>query len=96
MRWIRIKNIIGYFKGYGRCLRCKDSWYWKEHQIINYSINSGMFPICKECFDKISSSEILYYCIILMNDIQHLSKSIINKRIYKLQKSIKEIKNDKN
>ena len=43
------KNKIGDWKGYGKCMRCKDSWYWKQADIGTCEI--GMFPICDECWE---------------------------------------------
>lgn len=54
---------------------CGDRWNWKEEMQIPYTgrienpgeCSSFMFPLCKECFEKLSEGEILYYCKQLLN-----------------------------
>ena len=59
-RWLR--NTIGTSLGYGRCMRCGDSWWYKKTGHVSYSDNRGMFPVCQECQDSISKYELYDYC----------------------------------
>lgn len=75
---MKIKNFIGRFKGYSGCSHCGGTWNWKENKTIPYrekisSIStadtySGMFPVCKECFERLSEDKILQYCKLLLDD----------------------------
>ena len=70
-----IKNWLGKLKGYSGCLRCGDTWNWKQHRDIPYAVSKmreyadgspyysgGMFPLCKECYDEISPPQRYAYC----------------------------------
>ena len=61
------KNQYGRSKGYGGCSHCKDTWDWKESFSIPFTETSSMFPLCKECFEKLSINEINYYIKQLVN-----------------------------
>ena len=61
----RLKNEIGRMNGYGCCMSCRDSWSWKEEKRIPYRHGAGMFPICAECFERLSYCEIERYIDIL-------------------------------
>ncbi|MCX6764833.1 MAG: hypothetical protein NTU58_04010 [Candidatus Nealsonbacteria bacterium] len=37
----KIKNWIGGLKGFGTCPNCRDSWWWKEIDGIEYSATGG-------------------------------------------------------
>jgi len=50
-RWLR--NLIGRSRGYGFCLRCKDSWAWKKYHVTAYSDLHGCFPLCQECWQAL-------------------------------------------
>lgn len=52
-----IKNFIGNSKGFGTCLKCKDSWYWKKYHVTYFVEGRGMFPLCEECYQKITPEE---------------------------------------
>ena len=63
-----IRNAVDSARGFSGCHHCGDSWAWKESQIIMYSgvdgnFSQGMFPLCRECFDKLSDEEIVDYCL---------------------------------
>ncbi len=56
----RIKNWLGAV--YGGCHRCRDRWNWKEPQYVDYyeyedGGTSGMFPLCKECYNQLTPKE---------------------------------------
>ena len=57
-----VKNANGYARGYGGCLRCGDRWNWKSHHVIPYGGGAGMFPLCEECYNKLSPEERYRYC----------------------------------
>ncbi len=61
-----IKNKQGYLSGYGNCQECGDTWNWKKIQNINYEDTSGMFPLCIECFKRLSLKKIEEHRIALM------------------------------
>ena len=56
-----IKNFIGFVKGVGGCLRCKDRWNWKSIHVTNYSASRGCFPLCGPCWRAASPDEIKRY-----------------------------------
>lgn len=73
---MKIRTIIGRFFGYGGCSICHNTWNWKKEQSIPYSkkitaknstdLVSCMFPLCKECFDKVPEEKIVRYSELLM------------------------------
>ena len=71
----KIKNITGEANGYGNCILCKDRWNWKEPQRIKM-INRQMFPLCKECFNKLSERQISMWCVILMERWEYNNEEI--------------------
>ena len=52
--------------GYGGCLLCKDKWNWKKPHYIQYSTHEGMFPLCEECYNKLTPTERLFYCKLMI------------------------------
>lgn len=58
----RLKNWWGHRKGFGKCLRCEDSWWWKPKHVTTYIehqptaenapgiTGAGCFPLCEECW----------------------------------------------
>ncbi|GAI30731.1 unnamed protein product, partial [marine sediment metagenome] len=50
-----VKIIIGKALGYLGCSHCHMTWNYVEGKSIKYSEHSGMFPLCEECFDKLTS-----------------------------------------
>ena len=50
------------------CLHCGDTWNWKESKSIQYSDTNGMFPLGKECFDKMTYPYVLWYHLKLFDD----------------------------
>lgn len=46
---------------YGGCSHCGDKWNWKESKSVYYDETSGMFPLCRECFDKMTYDYVLWY-----------------------------------
>lgn len=94
MKWF--KNWKGSLNGYGRCLCCDDSWYWKKTCSIGYEKGSSMFPICQECFGWLDESQILEWCKVLMGKwLSTGNLEIIDKHeiwIKNIKKSIKEQK----
>ena len=63
-----IKNAVGHSKGYSGCLCCGDKWNWKPKHIIPYGNAAGMFPLCDECYDRLSPEERYHYCQELWRD----------------------------
>jgi len=67
LKWWRVllrslKNKVGDIRGYGNCAHCGDSWMFKEYIDLSCSEDQRIFPICKECFNKLSDEEVLGYC----------------------------------
>lgn len=57
-------NLWGNLSGYSDCLRCKDTWNWKEAHSTKYSFTNGCFPLCQECWEILRPHErLLYYKI---------------------------------
>lgn len=54
----RAKIAIGRALGFGGCYHCGMTWNHVEGKTIYYSEGGGMFPLCEECFDKLSPEEI--------------------------------------
>lgn len=63
------KNIRGKAKGISGCARCGDNWDWKKEHQIPYQhdakgrVQGLMFPVCEECYQKISPEERMEYCV---------------------------------
>lgn len=55
-KWAKI--AIGRALGYSGCYHCGMTWNYVEGKTIYYSEGSGMFPLCEECFDRLSPEEI--------------------------------------
>lgn len=64
----KIKSVISKLEGYGSCAHCGLSWNVVDGVYVSYNVKlpkhsgSGMFPICEDCFNKLSVYEILNYC----------------------------------
>lgn len=54
----RIRNLIGWLKGYNGCMHCGDKWNWKVEYPL-HCIRSKGFPLCRECFAKLDAKTIL-------------------------------------
>lgn len=65
MKYRLIRNIIGNIKGYGHCLNCGDTWDYKKEMAIPYDDSNYMFPLCEECFTKLSPESIIEFCHLL-------------------------------
>lgn len=46
--WTR--NLLGRLLGQGGCLRCGDTWDWKEAHTTEFGRSEGCFPLCEECW----------------------------------------------
>lgn len=62
------RNWIGRAKGYSGCYHCGDTWNWKAKYFIPYRDGAQMFPLCRECFEKLDAKTIIDYCMELMED----------------------------
>ncbi len=59
----KYNNIVGNTGGYSGCAHCGDTWNWKKIHSIPYNDRgSGMFPVCDECYKKLSPQERYDYC----------------------------------
>lgn len=54
----RLRTFVGKVQGYYSCHHCGATWNCVKRKTVMYSVGSGMFPLCVECFDKLSSEEI--------------------------------------
>jgi hypothetical protein len=52
----KIKNTLSTSGG---CLLCDDKWSWKKPHYIPYAVGSGAFPVCEECWQTKTDSEII-------------------------------------
>ena len=87
-----IKNRIGSFLGYGGCVRCRDSWWWKkEHNIPVHC--GGMFPLCEECWQKTTRNEKIDAVKQLAVKWQR-EKPLDNYHTQLIQEAIKFVEND--
>lgn len=63
---------IGSIQGYGQCYECGDTWNWKREHIIAYEpderFSSGAFPLCEECFWKVSEKRLVHGINALINN----------------------------
>lgn len=88
----KIKNFIGNFLGYGHCLTCRDSWWWKKHQVVFYTENRGVFQLCTECFKKESIASIVSYHELLLN--RNISQEILDWDRAKMNKARETLRNN--
>ena len=71
--WLR--TIIGHVQGYGGCAHCHHTWNWKKGHMIPFAAHktrtlldgspyyyARMFPLCEECYQKLSPEKRLNYC----------------------------------
>ena len=58
----KLKNTAGSAKGYSGCSCCGDTWNWKKEHSIPYSDSGGMFPLCEECYQKLTPQERFDFC----------------------------------
>jgi len=89
-----IKNLVGAWQGYSGCRHCGDSWYWKEEKEIPYRKGSAMFPLCKQCFNKLSEDDILDYCDKVFIRHRRVTYTEYNKYITRIKREIKRLKLD--
>jgi hypothetical protein len=68
----KFKNMIGSWKGFGSCLRCGDSWWWKKEHVFEVTESHGIFPLCEECWQKIDSTEKAFWIKKLQDKWQQL------------------------
>ena len=57
----RARTDWGRAIGYGWCYHCSRTWNYIKDKTISYSVSEGMFPLCEDCFDKLSPTEINPY-----------------------------------
>lgn len=88
-----IKNRAGNLSSYGCCQECGDTWNWKKEQNIAYADGCGMFPLCVECFKRLSPKKIEEHCISLMVEWGYFEDKIKG-YLPRIRKEIKKIKND--
>lgn len=51
-----IRNYLGQRQGFSGCLRCGDTWNWKEEHTTYFPDGSGgMFPLCQECWEELKT-----------------------------------------
>ncbi len=64
-----LRNWLATTRGYGGCNRCGDTWDWKASKTIDYEYDkngnatSGCFPLCLECYNKLTYEAALPYYI---------------------------------
>ncbi|KKS65246.1 MAG: hypothetical protein UV35_C0046G0001 [candidate division WWE3 bacterium GW2011_GWB1_42_6] len=70
LRWIFgwWLNLYGWLAGYSHCRQCKCTWNWTEHKVIYYNASSGMFPVCKMCFDHLPKQKIIRWARYLVEE----------------------------
>ena len=90
MRWLN--NFIGNFRRFANCSSCQDSFSWKKWQDIDYDkTGSSMFPICKECFNKLPVNEIIFWCEDLLNRwVSSTPIDYTEEKIKKIREQLKE------
>ena len=88
-----INNQRGRLSGYGSCSECGDTWNWKGYQDIKYDDWSGMFPLCRECFNRLPNETIEDHCIAIMVSWGK-SEGEIKKYLSRIVKEIIKIKNE--
>jgi len=63
-----ILNLSGKVQGCGGCMHCGDNWLWKQIKTISYTDESGMFPLCSECFNNLNYDTVLWYHLKLFEE----------------------------
>lgn len=48
------RTITGIAQGYGGCSRCGNTWNWKNGHSTPITVNSGLFPLCEECWSELT------------------------------------------
>ena len=62
------RNVEGRRNGYSGCGKCGDTWNWKEpHSTIYNEYGTGCFPLCKECWQKLTPEQRLPFYMQLVD-----------------------------
>lgn len=56
---ITLSSILN--PSYGTCGKCGMPWNKVKYHITNYTISNGCFPLCEECWQKLTPKERLPY-----------------------------------
>lgn len=62
----RVRNRFGRVAGFGSCYRCGGTWNHVEEHTTYYNDHSGCFPLCKDCWEKLTPEQRLPYYAQLM------------------------------
>lgn len=90
----KIRNYFGRQSRFGSCSHCGDTWNWKKAEYIKYtkSGRNSMFPLCKECFSKLTYGEVIDYCKALVREWERQEreyKEILEHRKKRLEEETK-------
>lgn len=59
------KHLTLKFQGFGACSECGYCWGAVESKNIDISDGSAMFPVCHDCFEKLSPKQIMRHVLAL-------------------------------
>ena len=75
------KSVVGRAQGLGACLCCRGTWNWRKWHNIDYAFVPGMedengapfasrsmSPLCVECFNELTITEVAYYIRVLVRE----------------------------
>ncbi len=64
---LNVKSIVGRIDGYSYCLRCYRTWNVVKEHSTRYTMYNGCFPLCEDCWSKLTPEKRLYYYKKLFN-----------------------------
>lgn len=85
------ESILNYISPLSYCLHCGDKWNWKESKSTYYEDTRDMFPLCKECFEKMTYPYVLWYHLRLF---EKWKRQPTDEQIERLSFEISRQKND--
>lgn len=69
-----VHNLMGKWGNYGHCAHCRRTWNWVYGVRIPFYFSPlkvrTITVICAECFEKLSSVEIIQYCYQILDKWQ--------------------------
>lgn len=59
-------NDIGRAQGFSGCAHCYDRWNWKQMGEIDLGDGESMFPVCRQCQDRLPVERTYRYAVKLV------------------------------
>ena len=76
------KNTLGKSRGYGNCSCCHDSWMYKESHTTYYTEYKGTFPLCEECWSRMTIEQRLHHYHVIVDNWVH-SRNLSEREEYR-------------